>query len=91
MATTDSDPALTQRKRGTLTMAMWIALLLLVLYALSPAPVFKMFAFKPPWKIRAIYIPLGYIEDSSPQVREFYIWWFHLWGDPTAYNSSDRQ
>lgn len=59
--------------------------ILLIIYALSPGPVFKYFVAtrppntSPPSSLNTVYAPLAWANRNVPGVVHFYDWYFELW------------
>jgi hypothetical protein len=54
---------------------------LVLVYALSPGPVYKALGRKPPPRVVSfIYFPLIFLSQKVPAVYSFYDWYGKLWG-----------
>lgn len=78
----DLNPAPSSEASSSLSVAygLWLLMLLVVCYVLSPGPLAKVCGSPAPPAVRRFYAPLGYPHDHVPAVRSFYNWYGKLWG-----------
>lgn len=76
----ESNPLSPLPEPSRLPHLVWLLLLLLAAYVLSPGPVMKLMGPNPPIPIEVVYAPLAYAYDHIPAVQSFYDWYFKLWG-----------
>jgi hypothetical protein len=62
---------------------LWLIPVLVIVYALSPGPVFKVLGRTPAGRrpaLMLIYAPLIFLDKKVPAVHSFYDWYGKLWG-----------
>lgn len=82
MSAPEPEVAASEARRPGLFSAMWLALVIFFLYALSPGPVFKLaLSLKgPTHTLELAYAPLGFLYDHVTAVHAFYDWYLGVWG-----------
>lgn len=80
MSTPEPDQPETSVSRSRGSWTNLIVVTLLLLYALSVAPVMKLSGGKPSAAMSAFYAPLEFLYDNIPAVEKFYDWYLKIWG-----------
>jgi len=82
MSAPEPEIAASEAKRSGLFSAMWVALVIFFLYALSPGPMLKLaLSLKGPTRtLELAYAPLGFLCDHVAAIKAFYDWYLGLWG-----------
>jgi len=82
MSAPETEAEATSTKRLGWSLFLWLPLVILILYALSPGPAFRLAAQLPTGVsgLAVFYGPLGFLYDHVPAVHAFYDWYLPLWG-----------
>jgi len=81
MSAPETETESTSLKRSVWSLAVWL-LVILILYALSPGPAFKLATqlHVGASGFHVVYAPLGFLYDHVPAAHAFYDWYLALWG-----------
>jgi hypothetical protein len=78
----DEPPNSAETRRPSLTWALWMAFILLVVYPLSTGPVarFTEVVNIRPAPLLTFYAPVAWVADRSPVLQRFFKWYiFEVW------------
>jgi hypothetical protein len=79
MSDQEKSPPSAANSESGVAYGLWLLILLVVFYALSPGPVAKVFGSPPP-TMAQWYAPLGYLCEHVSAARSFYERYAKLWG-----------
>lgn len=82
VAAPESDqPNSTESRSGGSGRTLVVIIFFLGLYVLSPGPLSRIYKNRrPPPVLLAFYAPLEYAHNHCAPIRQFYEWYFKLWG-----------